>query len=116
MRLFDRVYGQDTNRRSALVGNNGSVVEVVGADSQRMTVRKASGDLTTVLWDDLREDAHERRRLRREGLPPPNADTRIRLSRGDAVTISARQSETVTEHITAMPSGRADSSGRRNTP
>jgi hypothetical protein len=111
VRLFNRVYGLNSEGRSALAGNNGSVVEVVGADSMRMTVRKASGELATVLWDDLREDAYERRRLRREGLPPPNADARIRLSRGDAVTISARQSETVTEHITAMPAGSAPVNG-----
>ncbi|MFL5288070.1 MAG: AAA family ATPase [Rhodopila sp.] len=105
VRLFDRVYGLDTNGRNGLVGNNGSVVEVVGADAERLTVRKASGQVATILWDDLREDAYDRRQRRQKGLPPPNANTRVRLSRGDAVTISARQSETVTEHITAMPAG-----------
>jgi phage/plasmid primase-like uncharacterized protein len=105
VRLFDRVYGLDSEGRAGVVGNNGSVVEVVGADAERLIVRKASGQVATILWDDLREDAYDRRQRRRDGLPPPNANTRVRLSRGDAVTISARQSETVTEHITAMPAG-----------
>jgi hypothetical protein len=94
VRLFDRVYGRDSTGRSSIAGVNGSVVEVLSADMQRMTIRKPSGKVASIAWDDLRKD----------GGP-------VRLSYGDAVTINARQSETVTEHITSMPGGSADVNG-----
>lgn len=112
VRLFDRVYGLDEIGRRGVVGNNGSVVEVVGADAERLTVRKANGKTASIAWDDLREDAHERRSLLRNGVQPASREgVRIRLSYGDAVTINARQSETLTDHITAMPGGSAGVTG-----
>jgi hypothetical protein len=89
MRLFDRVHGRDpATGRSAIVGSNGSVVTVLDADNSGMVVQKASGGIAKVKWDSLRQ----------EGGP-------IRLAYGDAVTGNARQSETVTDHITVMPAG-----------
>jgi phage/plasmid primase-like uncharacterized protein len=89
VRLFDRVYGKDSDNRNGIVGENGTVVEVVGADKGRVIVRKPSGLVSVVEWASLLD--------KKSGL--------IRLTRGDAVTIDARQSETLTEHITAMPGG-----------
>jgi phage/plasmid primase-like uncharacterized protein len=88
IRLFDRVFGKDENNHIGFVGNNGSVLEVVAADRTKLMVRKANGQVAAVEWEDLRAGGE-----------------RIRLARGDAVTIDARQSETVIEHITSMPSG-----------
>lgn len=105
VRLFNRVFGKDADGHNGFVGNNGSVVEVAGADAKHLIVRKANGGIATVEWDDIKEDAYERRQRKKKGLPPPEKDARIRLTRGDAITIDARQSETLSEHITAMPSG-----------
>lgn len=88
LRLFDRVRGQDANGRWAIAGDNGTVVEMISHSRAGMTVRKPSGLTTTIAWDALRQN----------GGP-------IRLSYGDAVTGNARQSDTLTDHITSMPSG-----------
>jgi conjugative relaxase-like TrwC/TraI family protein len=94
IRLFDRVRGRDSTGRVSIAGVNGTVVEVLHADRNGMDVRKPSGLVARIGWDDLRRD----------GGP-------VRASYGDAVTIDARQSDTVTEHITSMPSGSAGVNG-----
>ena len=94
VRLFDRVSGKDESGRSGFVGNNGTVLEVVGVDLHHLVVRKASGKKASIEWEDLRAGGDF-----------------IRLARGDAVTIDARQSETLTEHITSMPAGSAAVNG-----
>ena len=94
VRLFDRAFGRDDNNRFGFVGNNGSVVEVSRVDDTHLYVRKPSGVEVRVEWEDLRK----------------NTD-RIKLALGYAVTIDARQSETLTEHIAAMPAGSAAVNG-----
>lgn len=94
LRLFDRVRGQDSNGRWAIAGDNGTVVEMISHSRTGMTVRKPSGLTTTIAWDALRQS----------GGP-------IRLSYGDAVTGNARQSDTLTDHITSMPSGSSGVNG-----
>lgn len=89
VRLFDRVHGRDPDTgRSAIVGSNGSVVTVIQASGGGMVVQKSSGGVAHVTWDALRREAGP-----------------VRLAYGDAVTINARQSDTVTDHITVMPAG-----------
>lgn len=88
VRLFDRVRGHNSTGRVSIAGVNGTVVEVLSADRDGMDVRKPSGLVARIGWDALRKD-----------------NGPIRLTYGDAVTIDARQSDTVTEHITSMPSG-----------
>jgi hypothetical protein len=94
VRLFDRVRGRDSTGRVSIAGVNGTVVDVLHADRDGMDVRKPSGKVARIGWDALRKEHGP-----------------IRLSYGDAVTIDARQSDTVTEHITSMPSGSAGVNG-----
>jgi hypothetical protein len=94
VRLFDRVFGRNSNNRQGFAGNNGSVLEVAGADEAHLFLKKAGGDVVRVEWEEFRQ----------------NVD-RVRLALGYAVTIDARQSETLTEHIAAMPTGSAAVNG-----
>lgn len=85
VRLFNRV----RSTAGQVAGNNGSVVEVVDADIDGMTIKTAAGKTTRVGWESLRS----------------RDNPGIRLSYGDAVTTEARQSETLDENITAMLGG-----------
>lgn len=84
LRLFSRV------RAGGFTGHNGSVVEVVEVHpAEGLTLRDARGNEAVVPWRSLR-----------------NRDTgQIMLTYGDALTIDARQGDTVHEHITCMPAG-----------
>lgn len=89
VRLFDRTWGRTEDGRKVRAGNNGSVVEVVDATPDGLTVRTREGIKAQVSWADLRD-----RRTQR-----------VRLTYGDALTIDAAQGITSTEHIAAMPAG-----------
>jgi conjugative relaxase-like TrwC/TraI family protein len=85
LRLFNKV----NNGTAGRFGENGTVVEVVDVQKGGLMLRNLKGSVIGVPWDMLREK-----------------DTgRIRLTYGDALTIDARQGDTVTEHITVMPAG-----------
>lgn len=85
LRLFNRV--RDGH---GAFGDNGSVVEVVEVyPTHGLTLRNDRGRESTFPWEKFRDP-----------------DTGIvRLAYGDALTIDARQGDTVREHITVMPNG-----------
>ncbi len=87
VRLFSRVRAAGRS-----FGDNGSVVEVLAIDpASGLTVRNEKGTEATLNWSQLR-----------------HRDTgKIMLTYGDALTIDARQGDTVSEHITVMPAGSA---------
>lgn len=89
VRLFDRATAKFTEGTHGNIGNNGSVLEVLGIGAEGLTLRSAGGREGVVKWDTLRD--------RMSG--------RVRLSYGDAMTIDAAQGLTSSEHISAMPSG-----------
>jgi len=89
VRLFDRVNASFENRSRGNIGNNGSVLEVLGIDAAGLTLRSAQGSIGKVAWDSLRD----------------RTSGKIRLSYGDVLTVQAAQGVTSTEHILAMPAG-----------
>jgi hypothetical protein len=89
LRLFQRTWAPFSGGRASIVGNNGSVVTVETINDRGMHVRTAKGKVAWVEWDRLRD----------------KETGRIKLSYGDALTIDARQGDTVDEHITALPAG-----------
>jgi hypothetical protein len=89
VRLFQRTRGLFSGGRTSIAGNNGSVVTVEALNHHGVHLRTAKGRVAWVDWDKLRD--------RETG--------RIKLAYGDALTIDARQGDTLDEHITALPSG-----------
>ena len=88
MRLFANTSGSLRGRRVTL-GRNGSVVNVLHVDRDGIMLRNAHGTEGKVAWTTLAD--------RETG--------RIKLTYGDALTISSSQGVTASEHIDAMPSG-----------
>jgi hypothetical protein len=66
---------------------DGSVLEVVAADREGITLKSRSGKVGTVKWQALQ------------------AKGRVKLAYGDAMTIHTAQGSTSREHILALPSG-----------
>jgi hypothetical protein len=89
VRLFSRTNAAYADKSRGLIGNNGSVLQVVSIDKTGITLRNARGRVGRVAWDTLRH---------------PDSG-RIRLSYGDVLTIDTSQGLTSTEHIEAMPAG-----------
>ena len=89
VRLFNRVHATYPHGKASRFGDNGSVVEVVAVGRDGMNMRSSKGHVAFVPWDQLRDEI----------------TGRIRLTYGDALTIDARQGDTLTEHITVMPAG-----------
>nr|WP_294516040.1 MobF family relaxase [uncultured Rhodopila sp.] len=112
VRLFARTRGvfsdENGRRKSAVVGDNGTVLEVLGVDrSNGLSVRGESGKTAFVAWEALRD---------RSG------SGRLMLAYGDVLTIDTAQGITSHEHIGAMPggssavtSGKAYVAGSRHT-
>ena len=88
-RLFARTKARLENGQRRVIGVNGSVVEVTGVLREGLRLRNRKGEEGLATWKSLTD--------RETG--------RIKLSYGDALTIDARQGDTVTEHITVMPAG-----------
>ena len=103
MRLFARARGvfsdENGRRRSAVVGDNGTVLEIVGIDrSNGLSVRGESGKVAFVAWTALRDRG---------------GSGRLMLAYGDVLTVDTAQGITSHEHIGAMPAGsRAVTSGK----
>lgn len=89
VRLFSRTNAVCTDKSRGLIGNNGSVLQVVSIEKTGITLRNARGRVGRVAWDTLRH---------------PDSG-RIRLSYGDALTIDLSQGLTSTEHLEALPAG-----------
>jgi hypothetical protein len=92
VRMFNRVYGTYAGaKRPGRVGDNGTVAEVLSIQKEGLVLRNAKGHVAAVPWDQFRK--------------PEVTGDRIRLTYGDAMTIDARQGDTVTEHLALYPSG-----------
>lgn len=91
VRLFNRVNASCSDRSRGLIGNNGSVLEVLSITGSGLTLRNPRGRVGLVAWDTLRHPENKR----------------IRLTYGDVHTIDASQGLTSIEHIEAMPAGTA---------
>jgi hypothetical protein len=89
VRLFQRTHGLFARGRTSIAGNNGSVLTVEALNNDGVHLRTAKGRVAWVEWDKLRDQE----------------TGRIKLTYGDALTIDARQGDTLDEHITALPSG-----------
>ncbi|WP_426960335.1 MobF family relaxase [Muricoccus radiodurans] len=94
VRLFARTRAtfadEAGRRRSANIGDNGSVLEVVKVHPREgLHLRAESGKVGFVSWDALRDAG----------------SGRVRLAHGDCLTIDSSQGLTSDEHINAMPSG-----------
>jgi hypothetical protein len=89
VRLFNRTNATHSDKSRGLIGNNGSVLEVLSIAKTGVTLRNARGRVGRVAWDTLRH---------------PETG-RIRLTYGDVLSIDACQGLTSTEHIEAMPAG-----------
>lgn len=76
------------------IGRNGSVVEVVKADTAGVTLKAADGRVGTVKWANM-----------------PSKNGRTKLAYGYATTIHTSQGSTADEHIFALPSGSASVTG-----
>jgi phage/plasmid primase-like uncharacterized protein len=104
VRLFAQTRGifetETGRRKSAVVGDNGTVLEVLGIDRNNgMRVRGESGKEAFVPWEALRD---------RSG-----GGKRPMLAYGDVLTIDTAQGITSHEHIGALPAGsRAVTSGK----
>ncbi len=101
VRLFARTRGMFTDaqgrRKSASVGDNGSVLVVEKVDRHEgLTLRTDSGKVAFVSWAALQDKAGSGRPL---------------LAHGDVLTIDSSQGITSDEHINALPSGSAAVSG-----
>jgi len=95
VRLFARTRGVFTDdhgrRKSASVGDNGTVLEVVAVSpSEGLKLRGESGKIAFVSWTALQDKG---------------GSGRLLLAHGDVLTIDSSQGITSDEHINALPSG-----------
>jgi phage/plasmid primase-like uncharacterized protein len=95
VRLFAQTRGVFTDdrgrRKSAVVGDNGTLLEIVGIDRRNgLRVRGESGKVAFVAWEALRDRA---------------GTGRLMLAYGDVLTVDTAQGITSDEHIGAMPAG-----------
>ena len=87
VRLFQSTGADFGGKRGGNIGRNGSVLEVVAADREGITLKSRSGKVGKVEWQAL------------------EAKGRVKLAYGDAMTIHTAQGSTSREHILALPSG-----------
>ena len=87
VRLFERTNASFVTGGHGNIGHNGSVLTVVGASDEDITLKDRDGREGRVKWSTLKET----------GV--------VRLAYGDALTIDAGQGMTGTEHIDAMVGG-----------
>ena len=81
VRLFQSTRAAMTGNRGGSIGRNGSVLEVTDADANGVWLKARSGKVGKVLWKSL------------------EANGRIKLAYGDAMTIHTAQGSTSREHI-----------------
>ena len=98
VRLFNRVNATFKGAKAGYFGDNGTVAEVVTIDTQYgLRLQRADGVIGGVRWESMQDK-----------------DTgRVRLAYGSALTIDARQSETLTDHLTLLPDGSQAIDGRK---
>ena len=91
VRLFNRVNASFGKGSRGYFGENGTTADVVAIGADNISLRRADGKVGTIGWETLKD----------------KTSGRVRLAYGSALTIDARQSETLTDHLTLMPSGTA---------
>jgi hypothetical protein len=101
VRLFAQTRGifvdDQGRRKSAVVGDNGTVLDVLGADPKEgLQLRGESGKVAFVPWTALRDR---------------NGTDRLLLGSGEVLTIDSSQGMTSHEHIDALPAGSAAVNG-----
>lgn len=101
VRLFAQTRGifvdDQGRRRSAAVGDNGTVLDVVAVDPKEgVHVRGESGKAAFVAWSALRDR---------------NGSGRLLLGSGEVLTVDSSQGITSHEHIDALPAGSAAVNG-----
>ena len=90
VRLFNRVNARFGDRSRGYFGENGTTATIVSIDQhQGLRLRRADGKVGAVKWTTLQD----------------KTTGRVRLAYGSALTIDARQSETLTDHLALMPGG-----------
>jgi hypothetical protein len=89
VRLFASTAAKLRNGKAGNIGRNGSVLDVIAIEAGTITLRNGHGSIGRVRWDTLAD----------------RTTGRIKLTYGDALTISSSQGATASEHIDAMPSG-----------
>jgi len=89
LRLFSRINASCDDRSRGIIGNNGSVVEVIAISNNGLRLRNKHGREGVVSWDTLRDPQSQR----------------IRLTYGDVMSIDSSQGLTSSEHIQAYPNG-----------
>jgi hypothetical protein len=87
VRLFQSTGADFGEKRGGNIGRNGSILEVVAADRDGITLKSRSGKVGKVEWQAL------------------EAKGRVKLAYGHAMTIHTAQGSTSKEHILALPSG-----------
>ncbi|MFL5289309.1 MAG: MobF family relaxase [Rhodopila sp.] len=89
VRLFKSTTARLGLGKSGAIGRNGSVLEVVDADKDGLTLKNAKGNVGKVAWGTLRH----------------KETGRVHLAYGDAMTINTAQGSSRREHISAFPEG-----------
>jgi hypothetical protein len=90
VRLFDQANASFGQGSRGYFGENGTTAEIVSIDpAQGLRLRRADGRVGAVKWSSMQD----------------KATGRIRLAYGHALTIDARQGDTLTDHITLLPAG-----------
>jgi hypothetical protein len=88
IRLFRSTPARFDTGRGGSIGRNGSVLDVVDANDQGLTLRARGGAVGQVKWKELTD-----------------ASGRVHLAYGDALTVHTAQGITSREHILALPAG-----------
>ena len=96
VRLFARTSAL-FNGRSAQLGHNGSILDVVDVTPNGLTLRTANGKIGLVAWETLRDPLTRR----------------VRLGLGYCLTIDTAQGMTSDRHILALPRGSAGVSAQK---
>ena len=90
VRLFNRVNARFGKDSRGYFGENGTTAEIVSIDTMNgLRLKRADGKIGAVKWGSLQD----------------KGSGRVRLAYGSALTIDARQGDTLTDHITILAAG-----------
>ena len=89
VRLFNRVNASFGKGSRGYFGENGTVAKVVSLNDKSIQLERKDGKVGFVRWSSIVD----------------KDNGRIRLEYGHALTIDARQSETLVDHLTLFPDG-----------
>ena len=89
VRLFNRVNARYGEQSRGYFGENGTTAKVLAIGEKAITLQRADGRTGELAWTSL----------------TPKDSDRVRLAYGYALTIDARQGDTLTDHFTILPNG-----------